>query len=302
MIIVVHTSTKMPYSKLPIQRASSTWLTKAMTALKTRMAKAMTVTCGRLRRVRRRKTAGVDARKMRPRPERQALGQEPLRRGGRGKTQRDTLRQQRRVVDAMRGIERRGDAAGEQAGYGAGMGRPRRRGVAQRKEENGKRTEADQRDGGQADFRVGADPARAPFGRWQHHQFHQHGGDQQRRRCEDCQARDTGRSTRPRHHGKHHKGGDRQCERKDKFEVEAHGAHRLVDVRPRPEHREKDSSRKHCRGRQRQAPGHAQRHRLFHRIGSQRLDQIVCLHLNSSRSGGRWHSNRDAVRPAQRLR
>ena len=37
MIIVVHTSTKMPYSKLPIQRASSTWLTKAMTALTTRI-------------------------------------------------------------------------------------------------------------------------------------------------------------------------------------------------------------------------------------------------------------------------
>ena len=31
MIIVVQTSTKMPYSKLPIQRARSTWLTKAMT-------------------------------------------------------------------------------------------------------------------------------------------------------------------------------------------------------------------------------------------------------------------------------
>ena len=41
MIIVVHTSTKMPYSKLPIQRASSTWLTKAMTALTTRMTKAI---------------------------------------------------------------------------------------------------------------------------------------------------------------------------------------------------------------------------------------------------------------------
>ena len=41
MTIVVHTSTKMPYSKLPIQRASSTWLTKAMTALISRTAKAI---------------------------------------------------------------------------------------------------------------------------------------------------------------------------------------------------------------------------------------------------------------------
>ena len=41
MIIVTQTSTKMPYSKLPIQRASSTWLTKATTALKMRMEKAI---------------------------------------------------------------------------------------------------------------------------------------------------------------------------------------------------------------------------------------------------------------------
>ena len=38
MTIVTQTSTKMPYSKPPIQRASSTWLTKAMTALTMRMA------------------------------------------------------------------------------------------------------------------------------------------------------------------------------------------------------------------------------------------------------------------------
>ena len=41
MIIVVQTSTKMPYSKLPIQRARNTWLTKAMTALTTRIVKAI---------------------------------------------------------------------------------------------------------------------------------------------------------------------------------------------------------------------------------------------------------------------
>ena len=41
MTIVVQTSTRMPYSKEPIQRAISTWLTKAMTALMTRMAKAI---------------------------------------------------------------------------------------------------------------------------------------------------------------------------------------------------------------------------------------------------------------------
>ncbi|EHK57928.1 hypothetical protein MAXJ12_07397 [Mesorhizobium alhagi CCNWXJ12-2] len=39
--IVVQTRTKMPYSKLPIQRASRTWLTKAMAALTMRMEKAM---------------------------------------------------------------------------------------------------------------------------------------------------------------------------------------------------------------------------------------------------------------------
>ncbi len=41
MIIVVQTSTKMPYSKLPIQRAKSTWLTNAMTALTMRTVKAI---------------------------------------------------------------------------------------------------------------------------------------------------------------------------------------------------------------------------------------------------------------------
>ena len=40
--IVTQTSTKMPYSKLPIQRARKTWLTKAIAALTMRMAKAMT--------------------------------------------------------------------------------------------------------------------------------------------------------------------------------------------------------------------------------------------------------------------
>ena len=39
--IVTQTSTKMPYSKLPIQRASSTWLTKAIAALTMRMRKAI---------------------------------------------------------------------------------------------------------------------------------------------------------------------------------------------------------------------------------------------------------------------
>ena len=41
MTIVTQTRTKMPYSNEPIQRAISTWLMKAMTALTMRMAKAM---------------------------------------------------------------------------------------------------------------------------------------------------------------------------------------------------------------------------------------------------------------------
>ncbi len=41
MIIVVHTSTKMPYSKPPIQRAIMIWLTSAIAALTMRMAKAV---------------------------------------------------------------------------------------------------------------------------------------------------------------------------------------------------------------------------------------------------------------------
>ena len=41
MTIVTQTRTKMPYSNEPIQRAISTWLTKAMTALTMRMEKAM---------------------------------------------------------------------------------------------------------------------------------------------------------------------------------------------------------------------------------------------------------------------
>ena len=40
--MVTQTSTKMPYSKLPIQRARKTWLMKAIAALTMRMAKAMT--------------------------------------------------------------------------------------------------------------------------------------------------------------------------------------------------------------------------------------------------------------------
>ena len=42
MTIVTQTSTKMPYSNEPIQRAIKTWLMKAMTALTMRMEKAMT--------------------------------------------------------------------------------------------------------------------------------------------------------------------------------------------------------------------------------------------------------------------
>ena len=42
--IVTQTSTKMPYSKLPIQRARKTWLTKAMAAETMRMTKAMSDT------------------------------------------------------------------------------------------------------------------------------------------------------------------------------------------------------------------------------------------------------------------
>ncbi len=41
MTIVTQTSTKIPYSKLPIQRAIITWLMKAMAALTIRMEKAM---------------------------------------------------------------------------------------------------------------------------------------------------------------------------------------------------------------------------------------------------------------------
>ena len=85
MIIVVHTSTKMPYSKLPIQRASSTWLMKAMTALKMRIAKAITEMRPASPRSSAREQQRVQPVEQRPRAQRQALRQKPVCRRGGGK-------------------------------------------------------------------------------------------------------------------------------------------------------------------------------------------------------------------------
>ena len=85
MTIVVHTSTKMPYSKLPIQRASSTWLTKAMTALISRIAKAISEMRPASPRSSAVKIMRVEPVEQRPRAQRKARRQKPVSRHGGGK-------------------------------------------------------------------------------------------------------------------------------------------------------------------------------------------------------------------------
>ena len=92
MIIVVHTSTKMPYSKLPIQRASSTWLTKAMTALTMRMRKAISEMRPASPRSSAVKSSASSRPSQRPRPQRKARRQKPISRRGGGKAHALTLR------------------------------------------------------------------------------------------------------------------------------------------------------------------------------------------------------------------
>ena len=83
--IVTQTSTKMPYSKLPIQRARKTWLMKAIAALTMRMAKAMTdMRLASPRSSALNSTASI-APEQRPRAQRQALRQEPVSGRCRGK-------------------------------------------------------------------------------------------------------------------------------------------------------------------------------------------------------------------------
>ena len=89
MTIVTQTRTKMPYSNEPIQRAISTWLMKAMTALTMRMEKAISD----MRPASPRSSAVNSTASMRPsrRPhaQRQTLRQEPPGRRGRGKAHPD---------------------------------------------------------------------------------------------------------------------------------------------------------------------------------------------------------------------
>ena len=92
MTMVTQTSTKMPYSKLPIQRARNTWLMKAMAAETMRMAKAMTD----MRPASPRSSAVNSTASIRPSSgrgtQREALGQKPVGGRCRGKTHSTTLR------------------------------------------------------------------------------------------------------------------------------------------------------------------------------------------------------------------
>ena len=92
MTMVTQTSTKMPYSKLPIQRARNTWLMKAMAARNDadgegddRHAAGLAALVGR-------EQHGVDPAEQRPGTQREALGQKPVGGRCRGKTHATTLR------------------------------------------------------------------------------------------------------------------------------------------------------------------------------------------------------------------